>query len=64
MTEARMKEMIATVCQENVEHLAERFEQKLQNFADTFEGSLAGNGRPTRQPRARIDSRLKRLQGD
>jgi hypothetical protein len=64
MTKAPMKEMIATVCQENVEHLTERFEQKLHNFADPFKGSLAGNGRPKRQPRAWIDSRLKRLQGD
>jgi hypothetical protein len=46
-TKAWMKEMIATVCQEYVEHLAERFEQKLQNLADTFKGLIAGNGRPT-----------------
>jgi hypothetical protein len=29
MAKARMKEMIATACQENVEHLADHFEQKL-----------------------------------
>jgi hypothetical protein len=56
MTKAWMKEMIATACQENVEYLSERFEQKLQNLADTFEGWIAGNGRPTRQPRARINT--------
>jgi hypothetical protein len=56
MTKARMKEMIATACQENVEHLADRFEQKLQNLADTFAGSIAGNGRPTRQPQARTNT--------
>jgi hypothetical protein len=56
MTEARMKQMIATACQENVEHLAKRFEEKLQDLADTFEGSIVGNGRPTRQPRARVNT--------
>ena len=48
--------MIANVCQEYVEHRAERVEQKLQNFADTLKGSIAGNGRPTRQPQARINT--------
>jgi hypothetical protein len=55
-----MKEMIATACQENVEHPEDHFEQKLQNLADTFAGSIAGNGRPpTQQPQARINSPQK-----
>jgi hypothetical protein len=50
MTKARMKEMIANACQENVKHLANHFGEELHNLVDTFEGSIAGNGRPTRQP--------------
>jgi hypothetical protein len=41
LIEAWMKDMIATACKENVERLGERFEQKLQNLADTFEGLIA-----------------------
>jgi hypothetical protein len=43
MTEARMKEMMASVCQANVEDLALRLEAKLKSLADTFETYGAGN---------------------
>jgi hypothetical protein len=46
MTEAWMKEMIASVCQANVEHLAQRFEDRLKSLADTFESYATTNGRP------------------
>jgi hypothetical protein len=57
MTEARIKDMIASACQRNVEHLVERFEEKLQTLADTFEEAvstrpnrpLEGVNRPRRQ---------------
>jgi hypothetical protein len=46
-TEARMKEMMASVVQANVEDLAKRFEDKMKSLADTFESYAATIGRPT-----------------
>jgi hypothetical protein len=42
MTEAWIKNMIASACQQNVEHLVERFEEKLKSLADTFEQVVSG----------------------
>jgi hypothetical protein len=41
MTEARIKDMTTSACQQNVEHLVEHFEEKLKSLADTFEQSVA-----------------------
>jgi hypothetical protein len=46
MTEARMKGMIASVCQANVEHLAQHFEDRLKSLANNFESYAMINGRP------------------
>jgi hypothetical protein len=50
MTEARIKDMIASACQQNVEHLVERFEEKLSSLADTFDEAISGiPGRPIQE---------------
>jgi hypothetical protein len=42
MTEALIKDMIASACQHNVEHLVEHFEEKLKSLVDTFEQEVSG----------------------
>ncbi len=50
MTEARIKDMIASACQQNVEHLVERLEEKLNSLADTFDEAISGiPGRPIQE---------------
>ncbi len=50
MTEAWIKDMIASACQQNVEHLVERFEEKLSSLADTFDEAISGiPGRPIQE---------------
>jgi hypothetical protein len=41
MTEARIKDMIISACQHNVEHLVDCFEEKLKSLADTFEQAVS-----------------------
>jgi pyrroline-5-carboxylate reductase len=48
MTKARIKDMITSACKTNVESLVERFEEKLQDLADTFDQATLANARPTR----------------
>jgi hypothetical protein len=51
LTEARVKAMMAEACQTNVESLVERFEEKLQSLASTFEQSVGNVGQSTRPRR-------------
>jgi hypothetical protein len=46
MTEAWMKDMLSSVCQAHVEHLAQCFQVKLKTLADYFESYATNNGRP------------------
>jgi hypothetical protein len=50
MTEGWIKDMIASACQQNVEHLVERFEEKLNSLMDTFDEAISGiPGRPIQE---------------
>jgi hypothetical protein len=49
MTEAQIKDMIAQACKQNVEHLVECVEEKLESLAHTIEQSTVSNDRPTRR---------------
>jgi hypothetical protein len=53
MTEARIREMIALACKQNVDELVRRVEEKVDSLKTVFEQSTTGNaGRPTRQDAA------------
>jgi hypothetical protein len=53
MTEARIREMIALACKQNVDELVRRVEEKVDSLKTVFEQSTTGNaGRPIRQDAA------------